>query len=359
VNLVPWFPELAVATGLLALVPALWTLRRLPARPSAVLFGPPVALVLAATIALDLLISARTGGALALGGAAALLGAALASAGLASPVAALGSWGAALLGLGALFEVFGGAAGMDDGGWKLLGQLAATFALGSALVAGEADAGVFAAAGAVVVAAATPLVANRVDGVALPVLIAVIAAVPAAAGVLARMPPRPRLIAGAVAAALLAGGVAAGLDPVALDRHGDTLPASLPFVGSLLGIALAVVVTTVRDRRWAAAAVVVSVFAVHLIGPYALAVGGIAVIAGAGTSARTAVAATTLAAVALLAASHSGGPLVIPHHLRGWIVTAGAAAVVAGLGIFGKGGRLALVRVVLLEWIILAPLMSS
>ncbi|HTY06042.1 MAG TPA: hypothetical protein VMC86_05980 [Gemmatimonadales bacterium] len=368
-NLVPWFPEIAVAAGALALAPGLWTLRRIPSRARAVHLAVPAALILAAAVVLDLLVSERTGAALALGGVTALLIAVLASTGLSAPTLGLASWGAALLGLGALFEIFGGAAGMDDGGWKLFAQLAAAFALGSALVTAvrppdgpapdAADAGIFGTTGAVVIASATPFVANRVDGAALPMLIAVAGVLPPLIALVARPSVKIGVGVGAAVVALVVAGAAAGLDPVALARDEGPTPPWAPLAAALTGIALGVGAALISDKRWALAVLVASLLPFHALGPYGTALGGAGVMAGVGPLHRPSVATTFLTAVALLAASHANSPLATPTHARGWIVAALGAMVVAALGVLGKGSRIALLRVVLLEWIVIAPFVGS
>ena len=368
VNLVPWFPEIAVGAGLLALLPGFLALRRAPVRPRPGDFTLPLGLVVGAGIVLDVLISARTGGALALGGVTAILTAALAASALPAPTAACSTWGAALLGIGALFEIFGSAAGMDDGGWKLFAQLAAAFALGFSLVTAvrpnqpipdAADGGVFAAVAAIVVASATPFVANRVDGVALPVLIAVAAI----GSPLIELGWKPTALAGKVAApaivALVVLAVAAGLDPVALGRDENPTAPAAPAIAALLGIALGAVLVLVRDWRWATAAALAALAAFHWLGPFGAALGGIAAVAGAGMSRRAGAAATVLGAFALLAASHAGSPLVTPSHPGGWVVAVVGSLAVVALAAFGGGPRLALLRVVFLEWIVIAPLLNS
>lgn len=367
-NLVPWFPEIAVGTGVLALAPGLWTLRRTPNRARAVPLAVPAALILAATVVLDFLVSERTGAALALGGATALLIAVLTSTGISARALGLASWGAALLGLGALFEIFGSAAGMDDGGWKLLAQLAAAFALGSALVTAvrptdgpvpdAADAGIFGTTGAVVIASATPFVANRVDGAALPVLIAVAGALPPLIALVARPSVTIGVVVGAVVVALVVAGAAAGLDPVALARDGSPMTPWAPLAAALTGIALGVGAALIPDKRWALAVLVASLLPFHALGPYGTALGGAGVMAGVGLLHRPSVAATCLTAVALFAASHSNSPLATPTHVRGWIVAALGSMVVVALGVLGKGSRIALLRVAFLEWIVIAPLLS-
>ena len=351
-NLVPWFPEVAVGAGLLALVPGLRALRGSAGRPRPRL-AAPASVVLGAAVLLNLLIAPRTGAALALGGATGILISLLA---VSEPAA----WGAALLGLGALFEIFGGAAGMDEGGWKLLAQLVSAFALGSALVAAvqpadgpvpeAADAGIFGAAGALVIAAATPFVANRVDGVALPVLVAVAGLVPTA---------RFNVWIGAGVVALLTLAVARGLDPVALGRNEYPVATWAPGASLVAGVALGVVAVRVRDKRWALGVLLVTAIVLfHAFGPYGVALGAVGAIAGAGLRHRPGVAATFLTAAALFVASHSGTPLVTPSHLRGWVVAGLGLSVVAIVGVLGRGSRIAVLRILLLEWIVIGPLLS-
>src|SRR5579859_7850410 len=177
-NLVPWFPEIAILAGTVALIPALVALRAANRRPELGTFAEPGLVAVVALVVLDGLISART----ALGAIAALSVQWMADFGVESRTLGLSAWGTSLLGLGLVFELFGSAAGMDDGGWRLFAQLIAAFALGSSVISASrksdsmvpeaSDAGVFAAAAALVVAAATPFAANRLDGVAYPMLVA-------------------------------------------------------------------------------------------------------------------------------------------------------------------------------------------
>lgn len=271
-----------------------------------------------------------------------------------------------LIGLAVVFELFESAAGLDEGGWRLFAQLVAAFALGSALitatlppggVAESADAGAFALAAAIVIAAATPFVANRVDGVAFPMLVGVAGL---AAGVVAwagRGPPRGKLLLGAALVAILVALAAQGLDPVALGRHDDPLSPHTPLIAALVGAALGAAIRLIDRRGWTIGLLVVALVPFHLLGPYGLALGALAAFTAVATPSSPCRGATGLAALALLAASHAGTPLVTPAHAGGWIHAVIALLVVAGLGWLGKGPRFALLRVLFLTWIVIGPLL--
>lgn len=366
-NLVPWFPEIAVLAGALALVPGLLAARRASDRPAFSSFGEPAVIALIAMALLDGLVSARTGASLALGAAAALVIQCMAGFGIPSSALRPFAWGASLLGLGMVFELFGGSAGLDDGGWRLFAQLAAAFALGSALItatragtdqaADLADAGVFAAAGAIVIASATPLVANRVDGVAFPMLVATSAL---AAGIVAlawKGSARIGIGTGAVGVAVLVALVATGLDPVALGRDDTVLSTQTPLIATLAGVLLGAALGMTGGWKWTVALVLVSLVPFHLLGAYGTALGALGaltVLAPASTSGK---AATLLTGLALLAASHSGSPLIAPSHAHGWIRAAAALLVLGGIAWVGRGSRIALARVGVLLWIVIGPLL--
>ena len=71
-NLVPWFPEIAILAGAVALIPALVALRTATRRPELSTFAEPGLIAVVALVVLDGLISARTGASFALGAIAAL-----------------------------------------------------------------------------------------------------------------------------------------------------------------------------------------------------------------------------------------------------------------------------------------------
>lgn len=364
-NLVPWFPEIAVLAGAAALVPALLAMRRAAGRPVPSTFAEPGLIALVALVVLDGLISARTGASFALGALAALTLQWIADFDVESGTLGLAAWGTALLGLGLVFELFGGAAGMDDGGWKLLGQLLAAFALGSALITASrkagatvperADAGVFAAAGVLVIAASTPFVANRVDGVAFPMLVLTAAAVGGGFALLWKGAPRVGLMAGAVLVGVLSAVAAAGLDPVALGIHEVSLPAQVPLLASLLGALLGVAVRLIDRRRWTVALVAASLVPFHFLGTYAVAVGALSTMAAVVLPSAPGRAATVLAGLGILAASRSGTLLLAPGHWSGWFHAFIAAVAVGAIGALGKGPRFALLRVAILTWIVVGP----
>ena len=133
-NLVPWFPEIAVIGGALALAPALVGMRGTTRRPVLATYAEPALIALVTLVVLDGLISARTGASFALGALTALTIQWIADFGVEAPALGLAAGGASLLGLGLVFELFGSAAGMDNGGWRLFAQLIAAFALGTALI---------------------------------------------------------------------------------------------------------------------------------------------------------------------------------------------------------------------------------
>lgn len=369
-NLVPWFPEIAVLAGALALVPGLLALRSAPNRPTPSSFTEPGLIALVGLAVLDGLISARTGASFALGAAAALVIQWIAGFGIASSALRLFAWGASLLGLGTIFELFGGAAGLDDGGWRLFAQLGAAFALGSAAVtatrAGEdagaeiADSAIFATVGALVVAAATPFVANRVDGVALPMLIAVAAL---AAGVVAlawKGAARIGFVMGALAVAILVALVASGLDPVALGRHESPLTPQAPLIATLVGLLLGTALGMIGNWKWAVALVVISLVPFHLLGVYGTALGSLGMLVVMAPASASGKAATVLTAIALLAASHSGSPLVTPSHFGGWFRgVLGVLLPVALIWFVGKGPRFAVLRVAILLWLVIAPFLAG
>lgn len=273
-----------------------------------------------------------------------------------------------MLGLGLEFELFGSAAGMDDGGWKLFAQLVAAFALGSsAITAGgkardmvteSADAGVFAAASAVVIAAGTPFVANRVDGVALPVLIASAALATGLFGLLWKGAPRTGLVLGAGLAGLLIAVVATGLDPVALALHQDPVSQEAPLIAGLVGVALGAAIRVIDRRQWTIGLVVLALVVFHLVGPFGTAVGALSALAAVALPSAPGRAATVIAALAIVVASHAGSPLVTPSHWSGWFHTFVAAVAVGIVGGLGKGPRFPLFRVAILTWVVIGPLLA-
>ncbi|HWZ29137.1 MAG TPA: hypothetical protein VNX15_11270 [Gemmatimonadales bacterium] len=367
-NLVPWFPEIAVLAGAASLVPGLLALRRAPGRPVPSSFAEPALLALVALAFLDGLVSARTGASFALGAAAALSIQWMAAFEIASPALRLSAWGTALLGLGLIFELFGGAAGLDDGGWRLFAQLTAAFGLGSALVTATkagtdaaiefADTGVFAVVGAIVIASATPLVANRVDGVAFPMLIAAAALAAGVVALLWQWHSRAGVVVGAAAVAILVAFVAAGLDPVALLRDESPLTPRAPLLATLLGVLLGIVIGMIDNWKWTIALLVVSLVPFHLLGPYGTALGALGALTVLAPASGSSRAATVLTVIALLAASHSGSPLVTPEHPHGWIRAVIGLLVIGGIGLLGKGPRFALLRVGILTWIVIGPLLA-
>ncbi|HKV72774.1 MAG TPA: hypothetical protein VJN62_16100, partial [Gemmatimonadales bacterium] len=367
VNLVPWFPEIAVLGGALGIIPGLVALRRTDRRPVLGTFAEPALIALIALVVLDGLISARTGASFALGACSALTIQWMAGFEIDPKALGLFAWGSTLVGLGLVFELFGSAAGMDDGGWRLFAQLIASFALGSAVMtAGKAasdpvteaaDAGVFATSGALVIAAGTPFVANRVDGVALPMLVATAGLIGGAFALAWRGSPRTGLIAGAIAVGALMALVATGLDPVALGFHEGSLPAGAPLLAVCLGGLLGLVIRLVDRRAWTIALVVAALVAFHLVGPYGTALGALAGLAAVALPSAPCRAATVVAAIAIIVASHSGSPLVTPGHWSGWFHTFLAAVAVGVVGALGKGPRFALLRVAILTWVVIGPLL--
>ena len=367
-NLVPWFPEIALLGGAAALVPALVVARKSGRRPVPSTFAEPAGIAILALVVLDGLLSARTGASFALGAITALAIQWLDGYGIDSAPLGLAAWGASLLGLGLVFELFGSAAGMDDGGWRLFAQLLAAFALGSAVITAtrksegpvpeSADAAVFAGGGALVIAAATPFVANRVDGVAFPMLVATAGAIGSGFAALWKGSQRTGLIAGAIAAGALMVLAATGLDPVALGIHEGSLPAAAPLLAAVLGTLLGLVIRLIGRRNWTIALVIVTLVAFHLVGPYGTAVGALAALAAVALSSAPSRAATVIAAVAIVVASHSGSPLIAPGHWNGWFHTFLAAVAVGVIGAAGNGPRFALVRVALLTWIVVGPLLA-
>ena len=367
-NLVPWFPEIAVIAGAAALLPALAGLRGATSRPLLSTYTTPGMIALLGMLLLDGVISARTGASFALGAVTALGIQWLAGFGLESKTLGLSAWGASVLGLGLEFELFGSAAGMDDGGWKLFAQLVAAFALGSSVITAggkahdtvteSADAGVFAAAGAVVIAAGTPFVANRVDGVALPVLIASAALATGLFGLLWKGSPRLGLVLGAGLAGLLIAVVATGLDPVALALHQDPVSQEAPLIAGLVGVALGAAIRVIDRRQWTIGLVVLALVVFHLVGPFGTAVGALSALAAVTLPATPGQAATVIAALAIVVASHSGSPLVTPSHWHGWFHTFVAAIAVGIVGGVGKGPRFALFRVAILTWVVIGPLLT-
>lgn len=364
-NLVPWFPEIAVLAGAVALIPALVAMRTATRRPQLGTYTDSGLIALVALVVLDGLLSARTGASFALGALTALVVQWVADFGIEARTLGLAAWGTSLLGLGLVFELFGSAAGMDDGGWKLFAQLVAAFALGSAIitatkkgddpVTAAADAGVFATAGALVVAAATPFAANRVDGVAFPMLVATAGLVGGTFALVWKGSRRVGLMVGAVLVGLLVAVVATNLDPVALGLHESPLPSQAALMAGLGGVVLGVAITMI-DHRWVTVALVVlAVAAVHVVGPYGSAVVALASLAGVALPAAPGRAATVIAALAVFVASHSGSPLVTPSHWSGWFHMFLAAVAVGLIGAAGKGPRFALMRVALLTWIVVGP----
>jgi len=366
-NLVPWFPEIALLGGTLALIPGLLKIRRAERHPVLATFAEPALIALIVLVILDGLISARTGASFALGALAALAIQWLADFGVERMALGLSAWGAILLGLGAVFELFGSAAGMDDGGWKLFGQLIASFALGSALITAtrrsddrvtdSADAGVFAAAAALVIAAATPFVANRVDGVALPTLIGTAALGPGVVALWWKGSQRIGLLLGAAVMGGLIVAVALALDPVALNLHQDPVTPQAPLIAGLLGVVLGAAIRLIDRRKWTIVLVVAALVAFHLVGPFGTAVGALSALGAVALPSAPCRAATVIAAIALVVASHSGSPLVTPSHWSGWFHTFVAAVAVGVIGGLGKGPRFALARVAILTWIVVGPLL--
>jgi hypothetical protein len=370
VNLVPWFPEIAVLAGAAALAPGLLALRRASTRLTLSAFAEPTVVALIVLAVLDGLVSARTGASFAVGAAAALSIQWMAGFGIAAPTLRLAAWGTALVGLGLIFELFGGAAGLDDGGWRLFAQLIAAFGLGSALVtatragidlaAESTDAGVFAAVGALVIASATPLVANRVDGVAFPMLIATAAL---AAGVVAlwwKGAPRIGLVLAGAAVALLVALVAAGLDPVALGHDEAALIPQAPLIAALAGVLLGTAMGMVASWKWVVALAVASAIPFHLLGAYGTALGALGALTVLAPGSCSSKATTVLTAIALLAASHAGSPLVTPSHVGGWLRGILGVLVPVGLIWFvGKGARFAVLRFGVLLWIVIGPFLAG
>lgn len=366
-NLVPWFPEIAILAGAVALIPALLALRSATQRPVPGTYAEPGLIAIVALAVLDGLISARTGASFALGAIAALSVQWMADFGIESRVLGLSAWGTSLLGLGLVFELFGSAAGMDDGGWKLFAQLVAAFALGSSVISTSrksdstvpeaSDAGVFAAAGGLVIAAGTPFVANRVDGVAFPMLIVTAALAPAALMLFWKSSPRLGLIGGAIIVALLAAAMAIGLDPVALGLHGTALDARTPLIAALVGVALGAAIRLVDRRNWTIGLVAAALVGLLPLGPYGTAVGALSAMAAVVLPSAPCRSATVIAVVAIVVASHSGSPLVTPSHWSGWFHTFVAAVVVGVVGALGRGPRVALLRVAVLAWIVIGPLL--
>src|SRR6185437_12053608 len=366
-NLVPWFPEIAILGGAVALIPALVALRATTRRPELGTYVEPGLIAIVALVVLDGLISARTGASFALGAFAALTVQWMADFGIESRILGLSAWGTSLLGLGLVFELFGSAAGMDDGGWKLFAQLVAAFALGSAVISAStksdstvpeaSDAGVFAAAGALVVAAATPFAANRLDGVAYPMLVATTGIVGGAVGLLWKESSRAGMVTGAIVVGCLVALAATGLDPVALGLHEDALSPQATLLAALAGVVLGAGITLINQRMVTVALVVVAVASFHFVGPYGSAVVALAAFTAVALPSAPGQAVTIIAALAILVASHSGSPLVTPSHWSGWFHTFVAAVVVGVIGAAGRGPRFALVRVAVLTWIVIAPVL--
>lgn len=364
-NLVPWFPEIAMIGGAVALIPGLMALRKAGRRPVPATYLEPGLIALIALVVLDGLISARTGASFALGALASLTVQWFADFGIEPPSLGLSAWGTTLLGLGLVFELFGSAAGMDDGGWRLFAQLIAAFALGSATITatrkGEgttpesADAAVFSTAAALVIAGGTPLVANRIDGVALPMLVATTALLGGALALAWKGSRRIGLIAGAGLVGALVAVVATGLDPVTLGLHEDPLPALAPLGAALTGVVLGVAIPLINHRVVTAALVVLAVASFHFVGAYGTAILALSVLAAVALPSASGRAATVIAALAVFVASHSGSPLVTPGHWSGWFHTFLAALVVGAIGALGRGPRFALLRVAVLTWIVIAP----
>jgi hypothetical protein len=366
-NLVPWFPEIALLGGALALIPGLLRMRQASRRPVLATYTEPVLISLVVLVVLDGLISARTGASFALGALAALTIQWLADFGIERMALGLSAWGTALLGLGLVFELFGRAAGMDDGGWKLFAQLVAAFALGSALITAtrrsddmaieSADAGIFAAAAALVIAAATPFAANRVDGVALPMLIAAAGLATGVFGFVWKGSRSIGLMLGALLGGVLIAVVATGLDPVALSLRESPVTPQAPLIAGLAGVALGVAIRLIDRRKWTIVLVVAALLACYPLGPLGTAVGALSAFVAVALPSAPCQAVTVLAAVAIVVASHTGSPLVTPSHWSGWFHTFVAAAVVGVIGGLGKGPRLALLRVTLLTWVVIGPLL--
>lgn len=366
-NLVPWFPEIAVITGAASLIPALVAMRTATRRPALGTYAEPGLVALIALVVLDGLISARTGASFALGAIAALVVQWMADFGIESKVLGLSAWGTALLGLGLVFELFGSAAGMDDGGWKLFAQLVAAFALGSAVITATrksddvvseaADAGIFSTAGALVIAAGTPFVANRVDGVAFPMLILTTALAPGVLSLFWKGSPRRGLIAGAFIVALLAAVAAIGLDPVALGLHETALDSRAPLIAAAIGVALGAAIRNIDRRDATIGFVMCALVLFQLVGPYGTAVGALSAMAAVALPSAPRRSATVIAVIAIVVASHSGSPLVTPSHWSGWFHTFLAAVVVGVVGALGRGPRFALLRVAVLTWIVIGPLL--
>lgn len=366
-NLVPWFPEIAVIAGALALIPALAGVRRAVRHPAWATYATPAVIALLGLALLDGVISARTGASFALGAITALTIQGLADFGPEARALGLAGWGASALGLGLVFELFGSAAGMDDGGWRLFAQLVAAFALGSSSVTTgrkaddpvpeAADAAVFAAAGALVIAAGTPYVANRVDGVAFPMLIASAAVAISALALLWKGSPKGGLVLGAVLAGALIAAVATGLDPVALRLQQDPVSSAGPLLAGVIGVGLGLVLRLVDQRNWTIVLVVLGLTVFHFLGPFGTAVGALAALAAVALPSAPGEAATVIATVAIVVASRSGSPLVTPSHWNGWFHTFLAAAAVGIVGGLGAGPRFALFRVAILTWVVLGPLL--
>lgn len=364
-NLVPWFPEIAILAGTVALIPALVALRTATRRPELGTFAEPGLIAVVVLVVLDGLISARTGASFALGAIAALSIQWMADFGIESRTLGLSARGTSLLGLGLVFELFGSAAGMDDGGWKLFAQIVAAFALGSSVISAcrksdsmvpeASDTGVFAAAAALVVAAATPFAANRLDGVAYPMLVATTGIFGGAVAVLWKGSAGTGLVTGAAVVGGLVALAATGLDPVALGLHEDALSPQVTLLAGLGGVVLGAGITLINRRMVTIALVVVAVASVHIVGPYGAAVVALAAVTAVALPSAPAQAVTVVAALALVVASHSGSPLVTPSHWSGWFHTFVAAVVVGVIGAAGKGPRFALVRVAVLTWIVIGP----
>lgn len=137
--------------------------------------------------------------------------------------------------------------GYDEAAWRAFAAIVAGLAAGAALARRDADgasgryaAHTLALAGAVVVAAAAPTVANRLDAVALPVFAAAAAVL---AGVLAAALLRlsgSAFVARAVGIAVFVAAlwaVSGWFDPVLIGADGRPLPPARPLVAALTGAA--------------------------------------------------------------------------------------------------------------------------
>ena len=130
-----------------------------------------------------------------------------------------------------------------------------------------------------------------------------------------------------------------------------------PSLAALLGALLGVAIRLSDRRTWTIALVAASLVPFHFLGTYSVAVGALSMMAALALPHASGPAATVLAALAILAASRSGSPLIAPSHWSGWFHTFVAAIAVGAIGALGKGPRFALLRVAILTWIVIGPLL--